>query len=87
VLDVVDQLDLTAFYRAHRNDGPATDVGVAMSMPGLFALAGPAIGSFANRYRAFRAVQALGVLGIATLFAILALSVGDSFLIVLAVAA
>ncbi len=67
--------------------GTPTDVGVAMAMVGLFALAGPTIGNFAARYAVYRHVQALGVLGFAIGFAILALAAGDSFMIVLGVGA
>jgi hypothetical protein len=56
-----------------------------MAMAGLFALLGPSIGGFTVRYNAYRGVQVLGVLGMAGGFALLALSKGDSFLIVLAV--
>lgn len=66
--------------------GTPTDVGVAMAMAGLFALAGPGIGSFAVRYRAYRPIQALGILGLSGCFALLAISEGDSFVIVLAMA-
>jgi hypothetical protein len=56
-----------------------------MAMVGLFALAGPTLGGFAVRYRAYRHVQAVGVLALGAGYAILALSKGDSFMIVLGV--
>lgn len=66
--------------------GTATDVGVALSMAGLFALIGPSIGGLAVRHRAHRLVHALGVLGMASGLTALALSGGDSLWIVLAIA-
>lgn len=66
--------------------GTATDVWVAMSMAGLFALLGPSIGRLAGRHRAHRTVQVLGMLGMATGLLGLALSNGDSLSIVLAIA-
>jgi MFS family permease len=66
--------------------GSATDVGVAMAMVGLFALAGPTIGRIAVRYEGYRVLQVLGVLGLSAAFAILALAEGDSFTIVLGAA-
>ena len=65
--------------------GSPTDVGVAMSMVGLFALVGPTLGGFAARYQAYRHVQALGVLAFGGGYAILALSDGDSFMVVLGI--
>lgn len=65
--------------------GTPTDVGVAMSMVGLFALVGPTVGGFASRYGAYRMVQAVGVLALGAGYAVLALAKGDSFTIVLAV--
>lgn len=65
--------------------GSPTDVGVAMSMVGLFALVGPTIGGFAARYQVYRHVQAFGVLAFGIGYAILALSEGDSFMIVLGI--
>lgn len=65
--------------------GSPTDVGVAMSMVGLFALVGPTIGGFAARFQAYRHVQALGVLGFGGGYAVLALSDGDSFMVVLGI--
>ena len=66
--------------------GTATDVWVAMSMAGLFALLGPSIGRLARQYRAHRLVQVLGMLGMAIGLVALALSHGDSLSIVLAIA-
>ncbi|HKR50635.1 MAG TPA: MFS transporter [Pseudonocardiaceae bacterium] len=66
--------------------GTAMDVALAMSMAGLFALIGPSIGGLAVRHRAHRLVQTLGVLGMALGLGGLALSGGDSLLIVLAIA-
>ncbi|HEV7451533.1 MAG TPA: MFS transporter [Pseudonocardiaceae bacterium] len=66
--------------------GTATDVGVALSMAGLFSLIGPSIGGFAVRHRAHRLVHTLGVLGMAIGLVALALSGGDSLSIVLAIA-
>jgi hypothetical protein len=66
--------------------GTATDVWVAMSMAGLFALLGPAIGRLAARRRAHRSVQVLGMAGMAIGLTALALSRGDSSSIVLAIA-
>ena len=66
--------------------GTATDIVLAMSMAGLFALIGPAIGGLAVRHRAHRLVQALGVLGMAIGLGALAVSGGDSLSIVLAIA-
>ncbi|MGH3753665.1 MAG: MFS transporter [Pseudonocardiaceae bacterium] len=66
--------------------GTATDVWVAMSMAGLFALLGPSIGRLAGRHRAHRMVQVLGILGISVGLLGLALSNGDSLSIVLAIA-
>ena len=66
--------------------GTATDVWVAMSMAGLFALLGPSIGRIAGRHRAHRLVQVLGMLGLATGLVTLELSSGESVPIVLAIA-
>ncbi|MGH3722126.1 MAG: MFS transporter [Pseudonocardiaceae bacterium] len=66
--------------------GTATDVWVAMSMAGLFALLGPSIGRLAERRRAHRSVQVLGMLGMSIGLVALALSHGDSLSIVLAIA-
>ncbi|HEY3894870.1 MAG TPA: hypothetical protein VGL88_05815 [Pseudonocardiaceae bacterium] len=66
--------------------GTATDVWVAMSMAGLFALLGPSIGRIAGRHRAHRLVQVLGLLGLATGLVTLELSSGESVPIVLAIA-
>lgn len=66
--------------------GTATDIWVAMSMAGLLALLGPSIGRLAGRYRAHRLVQVLGMSGMAIGLVGLALSNGDSLLIVLAIA-
>jgi MFS family permease len=66
--------------------GTATDVWVAMSMAGLFALLGPSIGRLAGRHQAHRLVQVLGMLGMAAGLLALALSDGDSLSIVLAIA-
>ncbi|MDQ2880064.1 MAG: hypothetical protein M3Y48_02105 [Actinomycetota bacterium] len=66
--------------------GTATDVWVAMSMAGLFALLGPSIGRFAARRRAHRSVQVVGLAGMAMGLMALALSHGDSRSIVLAIA-
>lgn len=66
--------------------GTGMDIVLAMSMAGLFALIGPSIGGLAVRHRAHRLVQTLGVLGIALGLGGLALSGGDSLLIVLAIA-
>jgi Major Facilitator Superfamily len=66
--------------------GTATDVWVAMSMAGLFALLGPSIGQLARRHRAHRLVQVLGMLGMAIGLVALALSHGDSLSTVLAIA-
>jgi MFS family permease len=66
--------------------GTATDVWVAMSMAALFAVLGPWIGRLAGRHRAHRLVQLLGMLGMGTGLLALALSHGDSLLIVLAIA-
>ncbi|MDQ4103027.1 MAG: hypothetical protein M3186_04715 [Actinomycetota bacterium] len=66
--------------------GSAIDVWVAMSMAGLLALLGPSIGRAAGRHRAHRLVQVLGMLGMAVGLVGLALSHGDSLVIVLAIA-
>ncbi len=66
--------------------GSATDIWVAMSMAGLLALLGPSIGRAAARHRAHRLVQVLGMLGMAIGLVGLALSNGNSLLIVLAIA-
>jgi hypothetical protein len=66
--------------------GSATDVWVAMSMAGLFALLGPSIGRVAARRRAHRLVQVLGMAGMAIGLMTLALSHGDSWWIVAALA-
>ncbi len=66
--------------------GTATDVWVAMSMAGLFALLGPSIGRLAGRHRAHRTVQMLGMLGMSVGLLGLALSNGNSLSIVLAIA-
>jgi MFS family permease len=66
--------------------GTATDVWVAMSVAGLFALLGPSIGRFAGRHRAHRLVQVLGMLGMAAGLLALSLSQGNSLLIVVAIA-
>jgi MFS family permease len=66
--------------------GTTTDVWVAMSMAGLFALLGPSIERLARRHRAHRLVQVLGMLGMAIGLVALALSHGDSLAIVLAIA-
>jgi MFS family permease len=66
--------------------GTTTDVWVAMSMAGLFALLGPSIGRLAERHRAHRLVQVLGLLGMSSGLVALALSHGDSLSIVLAIA-
>jgi MFS family permease len=66
--------------------GTTTDIGLAMSMAGLFSLVGPSIGGLAVRHRAHRLVQTLGVLGMASGLVALALSGGDSLSIVFAIA-
>jgi hypothetical protein len=66
--------------------GSTTDVWVAMSMAGLFALLGPSIARVAGRRRAHRLVQALGMAGMALGLMTLALSHGSSWAIVLAIA-
>ncbi|MBA2472732.1 MAG: hypothetical protein H0V41_11020 [Pseudonocardiales bacterium] len=66
--------------------GTATDVWVAMSMAGLFALLGPSIGRAAARRRAHRLVQVLGLAGMAIGLMGLALSHGHSWSIVAAIA-
>jgi MFS family permease len=66
--------------------GTTTDVWVAMSMAGLFALLGPSIGRLAGRHRAHRLAQVSGMLGMAIGLVTLALSHGDSLWIVLAIA-
>jgi hypothetical protein len=66
--------------------GSTTDVWVAMSMAGLFALLGPSIARVAARRRAHRLVQALGMAGMALGLMTLALSHGGSWAIVLAIA-
>jgi MFS family permease len=66
--------------------GTATDVWVAMSVAGLFALLGPWIGRLAGRHRTHRLVQVLGMLGMAAGLLALALSHGNSLSIVLAIA-
>jgi MFS family permease len=66
--------------------GTTTDVWVAMSMAGLFALLGPSIGRLAGRRRAQRLVQVLGMLGMSLGLVALGLCHGDSLSIVLAIA-
>ena len=66
--------------------GTTTDVWVAMSMAGLFALLGPSIGRLAGRHRAQRLVQVLGMLGMSLGLVTLGLCHGDSLPIVLAIA-
>lgn len=66
--------------------GTGTDVWVAMAAAGLFAVLGPSIGRIARQYRAHRLVQTSGMFGMATGLMALALSSGDSLLIVLAIA-
>ena len=66
--------------------GSATDVGVAMAMIGLFALAGPTIGRLAVNYDAYRFLQVFGVFGLSAAFVVFALAQGDSFTIVLGAA-
>ncbi len=66
--------------------GTATDIWVAMSVAGLFALLGPSIGRLAGRRQAHRLVQGLGMLGMAAGLLILSLSHDNSLSIVLALA-
>ncbi|HEY6425415.1 MAG TPA: hypothetical protein VIY28_19665 [Pseudonocardiaceae bacterium] len=66
--------------------GSTTDVAVAMAMAGLCALIGPSISALAVRYGAYRLPQVLGVLGMAVGLMVLALSAGESVLIVLGIA-
>lgn len=66
--------------------GTTTDVWVAMSMAGLFALLGPSIGRLAGRHRAQRLMQVLGMLGMSFGLVALGLCHGDSLSIVLAIA-
>jgi MFS family permease len=66
--------------------GTTTDVWVAMSTAGLFALLGPSIGRLAGRHRAQRLVQVLGLLAMSLGLVALALCHGDSLALVLAIA-
>lgn len=58
--------------------GSAAAAGVVMATMSLSAVIAPALGGFADRYRAHRLVLNLGMFGIALAFAAYALSAGDS---------
>ena len=60
--------------------GNPAEAGVVMSVISLAAILGPALGSFADRYRAHRLVLNLGVLGMGVAFAMYALSSGEAII-------
>jgi predicted MFS family arabinose efflux permease len=58
--------------------GSAAAAGIVMATMSLSAVSAPALGGFADRYRAHRLILNLGMFGIALAFAAYALSAGDS---------
>ncbi len=61
----------------------AADAGVVMAVISLGAVLGPALGGFADKYKAHRLVLTLGVLGMGLAFAMYAISSGSSSILVL----
>lgn len=61
----------------------AADAGVVMAVISLGAVLGPALGGFADKYKAHRLVLTLGVLGMGVAFAMYAISSGSSSILVL----
>ncbi|HET6475124.1 MAG TPA: MFS transporter [Thermoleophilia bacterium] len=61
----------------------AADAGVVMAVISLGAVLGPALGGFADKYKAHRLVLTLGVLGMGLAFAMYAISAGSSSILVL----
>ena len=58
--------------------GSAAQAGVVMATMSLAAVSAPALGGFADRYRAHRLILNMGMFGIALAFAAYAISAGDS---------
>ncbi|MCK4977249.1 MAG: MFS transporter [Anaerolineales bacterium] len=58
--------------------GSAAAAGLVMAIMSLSAVSAPALGGFADRYRAHRLILNMGMFGIALAFAAYALSAGDS---------